>query len=131
MRLYPPVWGIARRSTNENNFRGYTVPANSYIAITPYVLHRHPDHWVNPEMFDPDRFAPGESKSRHPYAYLPFGAGPRACIGAGMAMLEMQLIIAKILPLFKLTPTKGHPIEMEAAVTLKPRFGMKVNLTRR
>lgn len=131
MRLYPPVWGIARRSTNENNFRGYTVPANSYIAITPYVLHRHPEHWVNPEIFDPDRFTPGESKSRHPYAYLPFGAGPRACIGAGMAMLEMQLIIAQILPLFKLTPTKGHPIEMEAAVTLKPRFGMKVNLTRR
>jgi cytochrome P450 len=131
MRLYPPVWGIARRSKSLNNFQGYTVPPNSYIAITPYVLHRNPEHWVNPNLFDPDRFSPGKSKSRHPYAYLPFGAGPRACIGAGMAMLEMQLIIAQILPLFKLTPTKDHPVEMEAAVTLKPRFGMKVKLSRR
>jgi cytochrome P450 len=131
MRLYPPVWGIARRSTNENNFRGYTVPANSYIAITPYVLHRHPDHWVEPNLFNPDRFEQGQNQSRHPYAYLPFGAGPRACIGAGMAMLEMQLIIAQILPLFKLTPAKDNPVKIQAAVTLKPRFGMKVTMNRR
>ena len=110
MRLYPPVWGIARRSKKINNFCGYTIPANSYIAITPYILHRHPDHWVEPSIFNPDRFESGQNKSRHPYAYLPFGAGPRACIGAGMAMLEMQLILAQILPIFKLTPPRTTPL---------------------
>lgn len=131
MRVYPPVWGIARRSTEETEFGGFRIPANSYIAITAYVLHRHPEFWSDPERFDPDRFAPKAGQSRHSYAYLPFSAGPRACIGASMATLETQLILARLIQQFRLSPVAGHPIEHEAVVTLKTRFGMPMHITRR
>lgn len=128
LRLYPPVWGIARRSADEVSLGGYRIPKNSYIAITPYVLHRNPEHWPEPEKFDPERFTTGQIKSRHSYSYLPFAAGPRACIGAGMAMLEIQLILAQLIQLFKIIPINEHPVEPEATVTLKPRHGMLVNI---
>ena len=128
LRLYPAVWGIARRSLDEVTLGGYCIPENSYIAITPYVLHRDPKHWPEPEKFDPERFSPGQIKSRHSYSYLPFGAGPRTCIGAGMAMLEIQLILAQLLQRFKVTPITDQQIEVEAAVTLKPRYGLKACL---
>lgn len=131
MRLYPPVWGIARRSTEDSEFGGFLVPAGSYIAITSYVLHRHPAFWDAPERFDPDRFAPDRGKSRHSYAYLPFAAGPRACIGAGMAMLEIQLVLAQLLQRFRVRPVAGHPVVPEAAVTLKTRFGLPVHISPR
>jgi cytochrome P450 len=131
MRIYPPVWGIARRSSEDSEFGGFHVPANSYLAITMHVLHRHPEFWSEPERFDPDRFAPGSGKSRHSYAYLPFAAGPRACIGASMAMLEVQLVLAQLIQQFRVTPVAGHPVIPEAVVTLKTRFGMPVTVKSR
>ncbi len=131
MRIYPPVWGIARRSSEESEFGGFRIPADSYLAITMYVLHRHPDYWPDPERFDPERFAPGRNKSRHSYAYLPFSAGPRACIGAGMAMLEIQLVLAQLLQRFRVRPVAGHPVVPQAVVTLKSRFGMPVHVSPR
>ena len=128
MRLYPPVWGIARRSTEESEFGGYRIPADSYIAITMYVLHRHPEYWPDPERFDPERFAPNRATSRHSYAYLPFAAGPRACIGAGMAMLEIQLVLAQLLQRFRVRPLPDHPVEPLPVVTFKPRYGVAVNI---
>ena len=131
MRVYPPVWGIARRSTEESEFGGFRIPADSYIAITSYVLHRHPEFWPDPERFDPDRFAPQNGQSRHSYAYLPFAAGPRACIGASMAMLETQLILARLIQQFTLRPLSGHPIQHEAVVTLKTKHGMPMHISPR
>ena len=131
LRLFPPVWGIARRSTEETVLGNYQIPKNSYIAITPYVLHRDPKHWPDPEKFDPERFNLSEGKTRHSYSYLPFAAGPRACIGASMAMLEMQLIMAQLIQRFKIVPVKDHPVEIEAAVTLKSRHGMLANIASR
>jgi cytochrome P450 len=96
-----------------------------------YALHRHPDYWPDPDRFDPDRFAADRSHSRHSYAYLPFSAGPRACIGAGMSMLEIQLVLAQLIQQFRATPLPGHPIVPQAVVTLKARHGMPVNITRR
>jgi len=131
MRLYPPVWGIARRSTEETEFGGYRIPAGSYLSITMYALHRHPDYWPDPQRFDPDRFSPTRSESRHSYAYLPFAAGPRACIGASMAMLEVQLVLAQLLQRFRVRPVAGHPIVPLPVVTFKPRFGMPVHVSAR
>jgi len=128
MRLYPPVWGIARRSAEEVEFSGYRVPRDAYIAITMYALHRHPDYWPEAERFDPDRFAANRTESRHSYCYLPFAAGPRACIGAGMAMLEVQLVLAQLLQRFCARPLAGHPVEPQAVVTLKARHGMPVTI---
>ncbi len=131
MRLYPPVWGIARRCTEETEFGGYRIPRDAYIAITLYALHRHRDYWPDPERFDPDRFDANRTESRHSYSYLPFAAGPRACIGAGMAMLEVQLVLAQLLQRFRARPLAGHPIIPQAVVTLKTRYGMPVNIAPR
>ena len=131
MRLYPPVWAYARRSEQEEEFDGYRMPANAYVGVVPYALHRHPEFWPDPERFDPERFQPNRSESRHSYCYLPFAAGPRTCIGAGMAMLETQLVLAQVVQRFKIHVVPDHPIETIAKVTLKPRYGMPVTLSRR
>ncbi len=131
MRLYPPVWGIARRCVEETEFGPYRIPKGAYLAITMYALHRHPQYWPDADRFDPERFAPNRGESRHSYAYLPFSAGPRACIGASMAMLEIQLVLAQLLQRFRITPRPGHPIVPEAVVTLKTRFGMPATLAPR
>lgn len=126
MRLYPPVWGIARRSTEAQEFGGYQLPAGAYLSIMPYALHRHPEHWPDPERFDPTRFTPAASQGRHPYSYIPFAAGPRTCIGVGMSMLEIQLILAQLLQRFRIRMLPGHPVVPHATITYRPRFGMKV-----
>jgi len=131
MRLYPPVWGISRAVTNDVEFGGFRIPAGAYLAILPYALHRHPAHWDEPARFDPSRFAPSRSQGRHSYCYLPFAAGPRTCIGAGMAMLEIQLVLARLLQRFRVRPVPGHPVVPRASVTYRPRFGLKVTATPR
>ena len=131
MRLYPPVWGYSRRSEHEEEFGGCLLPSKAYIGILPWALHRHPDFWPEPERFDPGRFEPGRSAGRHSYCYLPFAAGPRTCIGAGFAMLEIQLVLAQLLQRFRVRVVPGHPIETLAKVTLKPRYGLPVTLERR
>ena len=131
MRIYPPVWAVARRAEREVIFGEYVLPANAYVAVVAWALHRHPEFWPDPERFDPDRFDPDRARARHSYCYLPFGAGPRTCIGAGMAMLETQLVLAQIVQRFRVHVVPNHPIETLAKVTLKPRYGMPVTLSRR
>ncbi len=131
MRIYPPVWGLARRSHQDESFQGHRVPAGAYLIILPFALHRHRDHWPDPERFDPDRFDPNRPEKRHSYCYLPFAAGPRTCIGAGMAMLEIQLVLAQLLRRFELRAEPGHPVETIAKVTLKPRYGLPMRVSRR
>ena len=131
MRLYPPVWAIARRAEQEVPFGEHVLPAKAYVAVIAYALHRHPEFWPDPDRFDPDRFDPDRAGARHSYCYLPFGAGPRTCIGAGMAMLEIQLVLAQIVQRFRVHVVPDHPIETLAKVTLKPRYGMPVTLSRR
>ena len=131
MRLYPPVWGFVRRTERATELGDYALPARAPVAIVTWALHRHPEFWPDPERFDPDRFAPEQAEERDFFAYLPFAAGPRTCIGAGMAMLEIQLILARLVPRFRMRVVPGHPIETEALVTLKPRHGIPVTLGRR
>ena len=131
MRIYPPVWAIARRSHQDEVFGDVLVPAKSYVGIVQYALHRHPEFWPDPERFDPERFDPVQAQGRHSYAYVPFAAGPRACIGLGMAMLEIQLVLAQIAQRFRFDVVPGHPIETRAAVTLRPKYGMPLLLTLR
>ena len=131
MRIYPPVWGYVRRAEAETELGDYVLPAGTWVGVVTWALHRRPDFWPDPERFDPDRFAPERAEERDFFAYLPFAAGPRTCIGAGMAMLEIQLILAQLVPRFRMRVVPGHPIETEAVVTLKPRHGIPVTLSRR
>jgi len=87
MRLYPPVWTLARTAVNEDAIGGFHIPAGSEILIFPYITQRHPKWWQDAEVFRPERFAPENSASRPRYAYLPFGEGPRTCIGLNFAVI--------------------------------------------
>lgn len=130
MRLYPPAYAVGRENIKEDEIIGYKIPRKSIIFISIYALHRDPKFWENPEEFDPSRFEPEKVKQRPRLAYLPFGAGPRMCIGNHFAMMEMQLILALWVKKFRFSLDENHPIEMNPLITLKPKYGIKMNVAR-
>jgi cytochrome P450 len=131
MRLYPPAWIISRRSIEDDEVGGYRIPAGTTVLISSYVTHRNPRYWEDPEIFDPERFLPERSAGRPEFAYLPFGGGPRKCIGDHFAMTEGVLILATIAQRFRLLPVPGHPVEPQPLLTLKPKRGIIVSLEER
>ena len=124
MRLYPPAWLVARSATGADEIGGYEIPAGSIVFVSPYVVHRHPRLWRDPEGFDPQRFASAETLPRG--AYFPFGGGPRQCIGNGFAMMEAQLVLGRLVQKFALELVPGHRVEAEPSITLRPRYGMRM-----
>jgi cytochrome P450 len=134
LRLYPPAWTIERDAVADDDVAGVPVPAGSLVAISPYLVHRHLDFWPDPAGFDPRRFLPGgdgEPSSRHRYAFIPFGGGRRACVGASFAELETVLVLATIARRFRLELTaRGMPAPL-AQVTLRPGRQLPMHLRRR
>lgn len=130
MRLYPPAWIIDRHAIGEDEVLGYRIRKNTLVLVSPYVTHRHPALWPNPEGFDPLRFTPELEEARPRYAYFPFGGGPRQCIGNGFAMMEAQLITATVLQRFRPWLVPGHPVELGPLITLRPRHGLRMGLER-
>ena len=128
MRLYPPAWIISRRPLEDDEIGGYRVPAGATVLISPYVTHRNPGYWDRPGVFDPQRFSPERSAGRPEFAYLPFGGGPRKCIGEHFAMTEGVLILAAVAQRYRLRPVPGHAVEPEPLVTLRPKRGVLVAL---
>jgi cytochrome P450 len=124
LRLYPPAWITNRRGIEADTVCGYRIPADATVSISPYVTHRDPTLWQNPEGFDPDRFAPERSDARPHYAYFPFGGGPRQCIGKGFALIEATLVLALLAQRYELHLVPGRRVETEAMATLRPRHGM-------
>jgi cytochrome P450 len=134
LRLYPPAWTIERDALAGDDVAGTPVPAGSMVAISPYLVHRHPRFWPDPAGFDPRRFLPGgdgDASTRHRYAYIPFGGGRRACVGASFAELETVLVLATIARRFRLDLTaRGIPAPV-AQVTLRPGRNLPMLLHRR
>jgi cytochrome P450 len=128
MRLYPPAHTIARSAIGEDRIGGVRVPPGASITISIYALHRNPKLWAEPERFDPERFAAEAVAGRHRFAYLPFGGGPRICIGNGFAMAEAQVILATIAQRYRLRLAEGHPVVPIGLVTLRPKHGLWVTL---
>jgi cytochrome P450 len=128
LRLYPPAPILSRKAIADDELQGYPIAANSMILISPYVTHRHPAFWEEPEQFDPERFRPERSAARPPYAYFPFGGGPRICIGNHFAMMEAQLILATVAQRYRLRLVPGHPVEPQVVVTLRPRYGLPMTI---
>ena len=124
MRLYPPVWILPRLAQQEDEIGGYHVPAGSDVLISPYAMHRNPQFWDHPERFDPDRFDPANSTGRPRYAYLPFGAGPRFCVGNHLGMMEAVFTIAMVARELRLTPLPGYRAVPEAMLSLRLRDGL-------
>lgn len=131
MRLYPPAYAVARTAADEDVVGGYRVEKGAVITLSPYVTHRHPDFWEDPDRFDPQRFSAERKAKRPRYAYIPFGGGPRKCIGSNFAMTEATLILAMIAQRFRLDHVPEHPVELEPLITLRPRHGMLMQLQER
>jgi cytochrome P450 len=131
MRLYPPVWILPRRALAGDVIDGYPVPAGADVLICPYTLHRHPDFWADPERFDPDRFAADQVKLHHRYAYIPFGAGPRFCVGNNLGMMEAVLVAAMVAREFELSLVPGHTVVAEPMLSLRARGGLPMRVTPR
>ena len=126
MRLLPPGWLFGRAPLADDEIDGFAVPAGTLVMISSYITHRHSEFWPDPERFDPDRFLPAACEERHPFAYFPFGGGPRGCIGRGFALLELRLLVAQIAQRFRLEAVPGHPVELEQLVTLRPLHGLQM-----
>jgi len=133
MRLYPAVWLLTRQAKEPDGVGGYPVPAGADVVISPYTLHRHRGYWTDPEKFDPDRFDPGATDriaSRHRYAYLPFGAGPRFCIGNNLGTMEAVLTAAMVAREFRLESVPGHRVVADPMLTLRVRDGLPMTVHR-
>ena len=128
MRLYPPIWAMERRAVEEDELGGFHVPAGSTVVVSPWVTHRHPDLWEDPERFDPGRFTDERSEHRPPLAFIPFGAGPRFCVGAHFAMVEASIILSMVLRRWRLRLVPGHPVMPKPGITLRARYGVRVTL---
>ncbi len=126
LRLYPPAWVLGRVALGDDQFGEYFVPAGTIVAISPYTIHRHLGFWDDPERFDPQRFTAERSAGRQRFAYIPFGAGPRQCIGNNFAMLEAQLIIPMVVQRFDLSLIADHEIKPEVVFVLRPDRQMKM-----
>lgn len=129
LRLYPPAWIFERQSTEPDVLGAYTAKTGSIVGICPYVLHRHPRYWEEPERFNPDRFLPSNNEKRPRYAYLPFGGGSRMCIGNHFAMMEAQIILAMIVREEKLRLEPRHRVVLDPLITLRPKHGIRVTRT--
>lgn len=131
MRLYPPVPFLSRQAIAADHLAGADVAPGTRVIVAPWVLHRHRTLWQEPDLFEPERFAPGRRDAISRFAYLPFGAGPRICIGAGFAMQEMLIALAMIVRRFQPRPVPGARIEPVSRMTLRPKAGMPLRLERR
>lgn len=130
MRLYPPAWITDRKALGDDKVAGIRIPHGSLVVSYLYGTHRHPDLWSNPEAFDPDRFNPEQVQNQAPFSYLPFGGGPRMCIGMQFAMMEMELVLKHFLERFDFVG-RNDKVEMNPLVTLNPRGAIDFEIINR
>jgi len=131
IRLYPPLAAISREAIAADELAGETIAAGTTVVIAPYVLHRHRRLWDDPDVFDPTRFLPGTRETIDRYGYLPFGAGPRICIGATFALQEATLVLAAVMRRFHLQLAPGFAVWPLQRVTLRPRGGLPMRIAAR
>jgi cytochrome P450 len=131
MRLYPPAWAMGRYARNEFHLGEFFLPAKTTVLISQFVLHRDARYFPDPLRFDPERFTPEARARRTKFTYVPFGAGARQCIGESFALMEGVLLLATVAQRWKLKLAPGHRVEPEPLITLRPKYGMKMNVERR
>ena len=129
LRLYPPFPIMAwREALADDEVCGVKIPNGATVSIVPWVLHRHTKLWDHPERFDPERFSPERSGKRSRYAYLPFGTGPRVCIGASFAMTQLMLTLTTLAQHYRLCLLPGYKVEPQGLISLRPRHGLKATI---
>jgi len=131
LRLYPPGWLFTRRTLEADELGGFAIGPRTDVFISPYLLHRHPEFWSEPEEFRPERFAGADAEERHKFAYIPFSVGPRHCIGENLALFEMLGHVSMMSRRFRLTRASNDPIELEAQINLRPRSNLMMKVEMR
>ena len=131
MRLYPPVWATNRVAREDDEFKGIPIKKGTLIATFFYGMHRSPDLWEDPTAFNPERFSKAQKKAQHSFAFLPFGGGPRLCIGKQFAMIEMKLVLAKMLKKYDVHLIPDQKIELLPQINLSPKNGIKMKVVKK
>jgi cytochrome P450 len=131
LRLYPPAPRFDRQAVAADRIGEHEVNAGDIVSIWPWLLHRHRDLWDDPDRFDPDRFLPGPKAVRHRFQYLPFGGGPRLCVGMRFATIEALAVLAHWLRGWSFAPVPGREVQPSGMITMRPRGGLPLILTRR
>lgn len=131
LRLYPPAPRLEREAVRDEQLGDLTIRKGDWLGVWPWLVHRHKALWRDPDLFDPENFAPEAKEGRHRFQYIPFGAGPRICIGAQFATAEALLVLAHWLARFEFDPVPGHKVEVFSDMTLKPMGGMPLRVYER
>ena len=131
MRLYPPVWLLTRRAVRDVKINGFVIRSGSYVHLSPFVMHRDPRYFPEPERFDPERWTPEAVAARPKFSYFPFGGGSLQCIGEGFGWMQGVLTIATLARRWQMRLVPGHRIELGPHITLRSRYGMPMKLERR
>jgi cytochrome P450 len=131
MRLYPPAWLVDREALEDDEFEGVKIKKGQGVNCLIYSAHHNEKYWNNPEQFDPERFNPENKAKQLPYSYMPFGGGPRLCIGNNFALMEMQFVLAMMVRRYTFELVPNQQIEMNPLITLRPRYGIKVKVRKR
>jgi cytochrome P450 len=131
LRLYPPAWILARQAVRDVQIGGYRIPRKAFVSVSQWVTHRDPRWYAQAERFWPERWTDDFTKNLHRFAYFPFGAGPRSCIGRPLAMMEATLFLATIVQRFRFRLAPGFVPTPEASLSLRPRHGIRGVLTPR
>jgi cytochrome P450 len=124
MRLYPPAWAMGRQSTADVELGPYRFPAGTYFFFSQYIIQRSAEYFPDPLRFDPERFLPEQKAKRPRFAYFPFGAGSRQCIGEAFAWMEGVLMVATIAQQWRLRFVPGQTVEVQPKITLRPKYPM-------
>ena len=131
MRLYPPAWAVGRKAIEDHTVGGYLIPRCALLLVSQYVMHHDPRFWPAPERFDPERWTPEARAARPPFAYFPFGGGPRRCIGESFAVMEAVLIVAALASRWRMRLAHDREVEVRPRITLRPAGGMPMILESR
>ena len=131
LRLYPPAPRLERQAAADDHIGPLGVRKGDLVGVWPWIVHRHKALWDDPDAFDPERFAPEARAAQHRFQYIPFGAGPRICIGAQFATAEALLVLADWLARYRFAPVPGHRVEVASDIALRPRGGLPLIVARR
>jgi cytochrome P450 len=128
LRCFPPAWIMARSALEEHSIVGYRIKPGDYLLMSPYLIHHDARYYDDPFRFDPERWANDRANGQPPFTYLPFGAGPRICIGESFAWMEGILVIATLAQRWRPRLVPGHPVELQPLITLRPKYGIRMVL---
>jgi cytochrome P450 len=131
LRLHPPIWVFPRDAVGDDELLGWRLPAGGTVFLAPYLTHRHPDYWPDPERFVPDRFTDEAVAARPRYAYYPFGGGQRKCLGNQMALMQTKIALAMLMQRFDLAVSPGHRNDLGTQVSLRPVHGIRLSISAR